>query len=158
MQSKSRVRGRRAGSECSQDSLPGSSLPPPSPLYPPGSPSSDLLAGFPQLASPEPGGGLLVGGSDPMLSMPPPSPVDCLLPTVLLVSCCPAGRRHSRAPHRHHRHVPLVTCFTTLLTTTACPPVCSTPVLTAALWSTLTDNLADLHARPTNPLILCLVH
>ena len=72
---------KRAGSESSQESL--SSLPPPSPAdahlmgaYPPPSPHP--------LSSPDPGHTMLVGSTDPMLSMPPPSPLgDCLLPTVL---------------------------------------------------------------------------
>ena len=71
---------KRAGSESSQESL---SLPPPSPAdahlmgaYPPPSPHP--------LSSPDPGHTMLVGSTDPMLSMPPPSPLaDCLLPTVL---------------------------------------------------------------------------
>ena len=73
---------KRAGSESSQESL-SLSLPPPSPAeghlmgsYPPPSPHP--------LSSPDPGHTMLVGSTDPMLSMPPPSPLgDCLLPTVL---------------------------------------------------------------------------
>ena len=72
---------RRGGS----DSAEGLSVPPASPadlhLFPPPSPADLPLYPPDQLYSPtEP---MMLSHNDPMLSMPPPSPVDCLLPTVL---------------------------------------------------------------------------
>ena len=83
---------RRGGS----DSAEGLSVPPASPadlhLFPPPSPADMPLYPPDQLYSPtEP---MMLSHNDPMLSMPPPSPVDCLLPTVLgpiLVSAHPGS-------------------------------------------------------------------
>ena len=72
---------RRGGSEPQEGLL----LPPASPadlhLFPPPSPAEMSLYAPDQLYSPtEP---MMLSHNDPMLSMPPPSPVDCLLPIVL---------------------------------------------------------------------------